>query len=89
MKMNDKNEITSIELFGHEIEVADKTKSPVETFKYLEEENIDAYIPDTYYRQRDPRFPEKNLKRKTKNLYSKEDFIYLENENKFLIHILY
>jgi hypothetical protein len=44
MKMNDKNEVTSIELFGHEIEVADKTKGPVETFKYAEEELTDLIV---------------------------------------------
>ena len=44
MRMNDKNEITSIELFGHEIEVADKTKGPVETFKYSEEVLTDLVV---------------------------------------------
>ena len=53
-------------------------------FQYLVAEKIDGYIPDTCYRQRDPRFSEKNLKHKTKNLYSREDFIRLENENKYL-----
>ena len=32
--------------------------------------SIDGYIPDTYYRQRDPRFPEKNLYRKNKQVFA-------------------
>ena len=28
--------------------------------KYVDDNNIDGYIPDQYFRQRDPRYPEKN-----------------------------
>lgn len=79
-KMNLGNE----NMFKEKIVIGDTNYYSEDNFKYLADEKIDGYIPDTYYRQRDPRFPEKNLHRKAKNLYSKEDFIYLENENKYL-----
>jgi len=49
------------------------------TFEELEKKRKDWKL-----RQRDPWSPEKNLKHKAKNLYSREDFIRLENENKYL-----
>lgn len=71
-------------LFKNKKVIADTNYYSEDNFKYLAKEEIDGYIPDTYYRQRDPRFPEKNLYRKSKNLYTKEDFVYLENENRYL-----
>lgn len=44
--------------------------------EYIYKNNIDGYIPDQYFRQRDPRFPEKNKYRKRKNLYTHDDFKY-------------
>jgi len=64
--------------------LADTNYYSEDNFKYLAEEEIDGYIPDTYYRQRDPRFPERNEYRKRKNLYTIEDFTYLADENKYV-----
>ena len=43
-----------------------------------------GYIPDQYYRQRDPRYPEKNERRKRKNLFTQEDFQYDKNNDIFI-----
>ena len=51
---------------------------------YLSENGIDGYIPDQYYRRRDPRFPEKNERRKRKNLYTQDDFIYNEQKGYYV-----
>ena len=79
-----KQNLKDNDLFKNKKVIADTNYYSEDNFKYLADEKIDGYIPDTYYRQRDPRFPEKNLYRKSKNLYSKEDFTYIENENKYL-----
>jgi transposase len=79
-----KENLENKNMFKEKIVLGDTNYYSEDNFKYLAEEKIDGYIPDTYYRQRDPRFPEKNLHRKTKNLYTKEDFTYLEEENKYL-----
>lgn len=52
--------------------------------KYIDDNNIDGYIPDQYFRQRDPRYPEKNKYRKRKNLYTHNDFKY-DEENDYYI----
>jgi transposase len=52
--------------------------------KYIDDNNIDGYIPDQYFRQRDPRYPEKNEYRKKKNLYTQEDFKY-DEENDYYV----
>lgn len=52
--------------------------------KYLSENGIDGYIPDQYYRKRDSRFPDRNEKRKRKNLYTQNDFFYDENKRYFI-----
>jgi hypothetical protein len=44
MKMNEQNEVISIEIFGHEIEIADKTRGPVKTFKYSQKELTDLIV---------------------------------------------
>ena len=52
--------------------------------KYLMDNEIDDYIPDQYYRKRDPIFPDKNERRKRKNLYTQDDFTYDENKKYFI-----
>ena len=52
--------------------------------KYLADNGIDGYIPDQYYRKRDPRFPDKNERRKRKNLYTQDDLVYDENKKYFI-----
>lgn len=52
--------------------------------KYIDDNNIDGYIPDQYFRQRDPRYPEKNKYRKRKNLYTHDDFVYDEENDCYI-----
>jgi len=61
--------------------IADTNYYSEDNCKYLADENIDGYIPDTCYRQRDPRYPEKNKYRKRKNLFTIKDFTYLMVHN--------
>lgn len=63
--------------------LADTNYFSEENCKVLEEKEIDGYIPDQHFRNRDPRFPDKYPRRKKKNLYSKEDFNYNEKDNSF------
>lgn len=79
-----KKNLRNKEMFKDKILLGDTNYYSEDNFKYLAEEKINGYIPDTYYRQRDPRFPERNLNRKRKNLYQFKDFSYLENENKYM-----
>ena len=53
--------------------------------KYIEEQGIDGYIPDTKFRKRDPRFngAEKHKSKKTKK-YSKEDFAYDKESDTYI-----
>jgi transposase len=79
-----KKNLENEDLFKEKKVLGDTNYYSEGNFKYLTEEEIDGYIPDTHYRQRDPRFPEKNLRRKAKNLYIIEDFKYIEDANKYL-----
>jgi hypothetical protein len=50
--------------------------------KYLEDNEIDGHIPDQFFRNRDPRYPDNYPRRKgKKNLYTVEDFTYDEENN--------
>jgi len=53
--------------------------------EYLEDMKIDGYIPDTQFRNRDPRFPENYPRRKDtrKNLFSHDDFTYNAKDNNY------
>ena len=46
---------------------------------------MDPYIPDNHYRQRDPRFTtqERHKKRVKKELFTREDFTYLEKSDRY------
>jgi len=61
--------------------LADTSYFAEENYEFIEDKNIDGYIPDNYFRNRDPRFPEKNERRKRKNLFIKDDFVYNEKDN--------
>lgn len=64
--------------------IADTSYFSEENCESLEEKNIDAYIPDQQFRNRDPRFPDKYPRRKKKNLFDKIDFTYNEEDNSFI-----
>ena len=49
--------------------IADTSYFSEENCKNLEDKNIDAYIPDQQFRNRDPRFPDKCPRRKKRNLF--------------------
>jgi len=53
--------------------------------EYLRNNAIDAYIPDKFFRKRDPRFPANFPHRKpgNKNLYGHDRFMYNEGTNSF------
>jgi transposase len=61
--------------------IADTNYFSEENCKYLEEKKIDGYIPDQFFRKRDPRFPEGNSHRERKGLYKQDKFIYDEDKN--------
>lgn len=53
--------------------------------EFLQKNNIDAYIPDKFFRKRDPRFPASFPHRKpgNKNLYGHNRFIFNNDMNSF------
>ena len=53
--------------------------------EYLRKNNIDGYIPDRFFRKRDPRFPANFPHRKpgNKNLYGHDRFMLIESSNSF------
>lgn len=63
--------------------IADTSYFSEENCEILEENKIDAYIPDQQFRNRDPRFPDKYPRRKKKNLFKKDDFIFNEKDNTY------
>ena len=63
--------------------VADTNYFSEENCELLEKEEIEGYIPDQQFRNRDPRFPDKNTRRKKKNLFDKNDFTYNEENNSY------
>lgn len=53
--------------------------------EFLQNNNIDAYIPDKFFRKRDPRFPTNFPHRKpgNKNLYGHDRFTFNESANNY------
>lgn len=53
--------------------------------EYLRNNSIDAYIPDKFFRKRDPRYPANFPHRKpgNKNLYGHDRFMFNESSNNF------
>ena len=66
--------------------IADTNYFSEDNIAYCEDKKIDAYIPDQYFRKRDPRFQKDYPRRKDarKNLYSQKDFIFNEESNCFI-----
>jgi transposase len=73
------------EYFKEKKVIGDTGSYCLENLKYLSEEEIDGYIPDQNFRQRDPRFKDRDrFKNKKKALYSKEDFVYKKESDDFV-----
>jgi transposase len=47
-----------------------------ENIKLCDERRMDAYIPDTQFRSRDPRFPQNNRRRRHQELFGQERFVF-------------
>lgn len=57
--------------------LADNNYHSDDNLKTCEEEHLDAYIPDTNFRKRDPRFAtQERHKPPKRNLFTREDFVY-------------
>jgi hypothetical protein len=58
--------------------IADTNYFSEENSRYCEEKKLDAYIPDQYFRNRDPRFGKDRQRHKgpRKNLFSQADFAF-------------
>ena len=72
--------------FMNKILIADTGSFSEDNLKYLNKENIDAYIPDQQFRKRDPRFADADrykITDKKNKRFEKEDFVYNENEDTF------
>ena len=54
--------------------VADTSYYSEENVQLCDGRHIDAYLPDSQFRSRDPRFPRRNRRRPHKDLYGVEDF---------------
>jgi hypothetical protein len=85
----EKNNAKAIELgeeyFKEKKVIGDTGYFSIENLKYLSEENIDGYIPDQQFRQRDPRFKDRGRHRPDKKtLYITEDFKYREKTDEFI-----
>jgi transposase len=65
--------------------LADTNYFSEENVRYCDDKKMDAYIPDQYFRNRDPRFPDNYPRRQAlrKNLYSRQDFTFDEKQNCF------
>jgi transposase len=73
------------EYFKEKRIIGDTGSYSLENLKYLSAENIDGYIPDQNFRQRDPRFKGRGRHRPDKKtLYIAEDFIYRKETNDFV-----
>ncbi len=66
--------------------IADTNYFSESNCEFLSENEIDGYIPDVYFRKRDPRFPDDYPRRKSgkRNLYGREDFIFNEDANSYI-----
>jgi len=73
------------EYFNGKILIGDTGSYSIDNLEYISNENIDGYIPDPHFRQRDPRFAERDRFREGRNrTYIKEDFTYREESNEFI-----
>jgi transposase len=74
------------ETIGGSVFIADTNYFSEDNNRYCEEKKLDAYIPDQYFRNRDPRFEKDYPRRKgiRKNLFAHEDFRFDENRNCFM-----
>ena len=64
--------------------IADTGCFEEDNLKYLDNEGVDAYIPDQQFRKRDPRFADvKRHKLSGKGLFTKDDFVYDKENNCF------
>jgi len=66
--------------------IADTNYFSESNCEYLFANKIDGYIPDVYFRKRDPRFPDDYPHRKPgkKNLYGRDEFNYNEEDNTYI-----
>jgi len=65
--------------------IADTNNFSEDNTKYLSEEEVDAYIPDQQFRNRDPRFKTRDRHRpEKKERYKAKDFTYDENNDSFI-----
>ena len=72
--------------FMNKILIADTGSFSEYNLKYLNKENIDAYIPDQQFRKRDPRFADADrykITNKKNKRFVKEDFVYNKKEDTF------
>lgn len=73
------------EYFKEKKVIGDTGYFSIENLKYLSEEDINGYIPDQKFRQRDPRFKDRGRHRPDKKrLYITEDFKYREKTDEFI-----
>jgi hypothetical protein len=74
------------ETIGGAMFIADTNYFSEDNNRYCEEKKLDAYIPDQYFRNRDPRFEKDYPRRKgiRKNLFTHEDFTFDEKVNCFM-----
>lgn len=69
----------------NKILIADTGNFSEENLKYLSENKIDAYIPDTEYRKRDSRYAGAGrFKPKTYKYFKHEDFKYIKSEDVYV-----
>jgi len=65
--------------------IADTGSFAEDNLRYLAIEGVDAYIPDQQFRKRDPRFTDaKRHKPSGKGLFTKDDFQYDSENNRFI-----
>lgn len=72
-------------LKGKEL-TADSNYHSMENLKKCKEEKIDAYIPDVYFRKRDPRFKDQGKYKppRKKKSFKIEDFTYDEDHDQYI-----
>jgi len=83
---NNLKEAGKREKIGGSVFIADTNYFTEENNRYCEEKKLDAYIPDQYFRNRDPRFEKDYPRRKDirKNLFSQFPFSFNEKGNCFI-----
>jgi len=55
-----------------------------QNLNYVEDQGINAYIPDPNFRKRDPRFETANRHKKSERKFTKEDFKYSKPRGTFI-----